>query len=177
MSTLPLTIVSLCTITSDRENPLARPDHDPSTVCTGARGVSLHATTAASVMNVRSLRIALETWLALGPRRTSATRGSGRRLLVTFTTPRIKQPGGAFAPPGCLPTLIRERLSRRPYLQTGSPSDAPATTGFVVLIPTPHEAGRVTWLWLTVAHHEPVPVVIAGDETLFVLWNFRNDTV
>ena len=58
-------------------------------------------------------------------------------------------------------------------MQTGSPSHDPAMTGFVVLMLTPHETGRETWLWLTVAYHAPVPVVIAGVETCVVLWNLR----
>ena len=47
----------------------------------------------------------------------------------------------------------------------GSPSEAPATTGFVVLMPTPHWKGLAICECETVAYQLPVPAVIAGDDT------------
>src|SRR5262249_5850385 len=71
----------------------------------------------------------------------------------------------------------RAFISGEPYLQAGSPSEAPVTTGLVVLIPTPHENGLATCVCVTVAYQNPVPVEITGNETLFVFWNFRLPTV
>src|SRR5687768_10972351 len=50
------------------------------------------------------------------------------------------------------------------YLQTGSPSPALVTSGFVVLTPIPHEK-FASWLCVFVASHAPEYVAIVGIET------------
>src|SRR5690242_14854445 len=99
---------------------------------------------------------------------------AGRPNVATFSATRKEQPGGAFAPPGCLLTLVRERLHREPYWQAGSPSDAPVTTGFVVLMPTPHENGLAICVCVTVAYQLPVP---AGRTWRHSLLHEKNNPV
>ena len=45
------------------------------------------------------------------------------------------------------------------------------------MIPTPHLKGLAICEWVTVAYQLPVPAVMVGAETWFVLWNFRLPTV
>src|SRR5262249_52609238 len=112
MRALPVTLLSTCVITSESEYPFWRPDQEPSTVCTGARGESPHATTATATTRRKSLRIPLNN-------------NPVARLRHRVASPRSSE----------------SVYSGEPYLQAGSPSEAPVTTGLVVLIPTPHENG------------------------------------
>jgi len=81
--------------------------------------------------------------------------------------PRLtkKTPGDAVASPraSTCQTLGREGPTTRRYLQAGSPSAAAVpTTGFVVLMPMPHENGAGIWVWVVVADQKPAPVAMIG---------------